>query len=143
VAGTHLTTDDQFRLLLASSRNIALIGASEKPWRDSNRIMQYLLGAGYRVVPVNPRYTEVLGVPCVPSLREVPEAIDIVNVFRRPDEIMPIIDDAVAVRARSVWMQEGVINDVAARRALEGGCDVVMDRCIMVYHRLLVASSPA
>ena len=139
VAGTLLTSDDQLRVLLASTTTIAVVGASEKPWRDSNRVMAYLVRAGYAVWPVNPYYAEVLGHPCLPSLRDVPVPVDLVNIFRRPDALDPLIDDAVAIGARAVWMQEGVINDAAARRAMAAGCDVVMDRCIMVYHRLLVA----
>lgn len=139
MAGTFLTSDDQLRVLLAAARTIAVVGASRKPWRDSNRIMAYLLKVGYDVFPVNPRYDEVLGIRCVPSLRDLTEPIDIVNVFRRPDGLLPIVDDAAAVKARALWLQEGVINDAASRRALAAGCDVVMDRCIMVYHRLLVA----
>lgn len=132
----HLATDDDIKTLLKSASTIALVGASTKPWRDSNGIMQYLQRAGYRIYPVNPNYEEVLGLQCYPSVREVPVPIDIVNIFRNPSHVMPLIHDAIAVNATSVWMQTGIISDEAARVAVGAGMMVVMDRCIMVDHRL-------
>lgn len=88
--------------------------------------------------PVNPKYQEILGMKCYPNLKSIPEKIDIVDIFRNPDKVEPVIDEAIAVGAKSVWMQLGVINQTAAKKAEEAGLDVVMDRCISVEHRALV-----
>ncbi|NUN71223.1 MAG: CoA-binding protein [Bacteroidetes bacterium] len=133
-----LTSDDEIRTLLTSARTIAVVGASPKPWRDSGSIAQYLQNKGYTVFPVNPMYPEVLGMKCYPDLRSVPGKIDIVDIFRNPDEVMPVIDEAIAVGAASVWMQLNVVNPEAAAKAEQAGLAVVMDRCIAVEHRALV-----
>ena len=134
----HLPTDDTIKLILQQSKTIALVGASQKPWRDSNDIMQFLLKSGYSVIPVNPNYKEVLGLQCYSNLRSIPHAIDIVNIFRNPDKILPIIDDAILVKAKTIWMQLGVVNEEAAQRAAIAGLNVVMDRCIAVEFRMLL-----
>jgi len=134
-----MTTDDAgLRELLSSAATIAVVGASPKPWRDSGSIAQFLAGKGYRVYPVNPKYEEVLGLKCFPDLKSVPEKIDIVDVFRRPGEVDAVVDEAIAVGAKSVWLQLGVINEVAAAKAESAGLKVVMDRCIAVEHRALM-----
>ncbi|HTX17361.1 MAG TPA: CoA-binding protein [Bacteroidota bacterium] len=134
-----MTTDDAgLRELLSSAATIAVVGASPKPWRDSGSIAQFLAGKGYRVYPVNPKYEEVLGLKCFPDLKSVPEKIDIVDVFRRPEEVDAVVDEAIAVGAKSVWLQLGVINEVAAAKAESAGLKVVMDRCIAVEHRALM-----
>lgn len=115
-----------------------MVGASEKPWRDSNRIAQYLLDKGYTVYPVNPAYESVLGLKCYPDLRSVPGSIDIVDIFRRSDAVLPIVEEAIKVGAKAIWMQSGVVNHEAAERALNAGLIVVMDRCIAVDHRRLI-----
>ncbi|MDE3058017.1 MAG: CoA-binding protein [Bacteroidota bacterium] len=124
--------------LLASAKTIAVVGASPKPWRDSGSIAAFLSRAGYKVFPVNPKYHEVLGMKCFPDLSSVPENIDIVDIFRNPDDVEPVIDEAIAVGARSVWMQLGVINERAAQKAEAAGLNVVMDRCIAVEYRALM-----
>jgi len=129
--------DATLRRLLCPAGVIALVGASRKPWRDSNAIMEYLLNAGYTVIPVNPAYESVLGQKCYPGLRDLPRPVDIVNIFRNPAEILPIITDAVALMPKTVWMQSGVVNHEAARQASAAGISVVMDRCIAVDHRRL------
>ena len=131
-------SDDQVRTLLRESKTIALVGASPRPWRDSNGIMQVLLAAGFSVVPVNPNYDEVLGRACVPDLRSVPEPIDIVDIFRRPEAILPLIEEAILVRAKAIWMQPGAFLEVAAKKASDAGLLVVAGRCIAVDYRRLV-----
>lgn len=133
-----LSSDPDLSNLLTSTRSIAVIGASPKPWRDSGAIAQYLQSKGYTVYPVNPAYPEVLGMKCYPDLKSIPGPIDMVDIFRNPDEVMPVIDEAIAVGAKSIWMQLGVVNEEAAAKAEKAGLAVVMDRCIAVEHRALV-----
>ncbi len=124
--------------LLARAKVIAVVGHSDKPHRTSYRIAQYLRQAGYKVYPVNPTVKEIDGLPCYPSLGAVPESIDIVDVFRRSEYLPDIVEESIAVGAKAIWMQLGVINEEAAQRAEKAGLDVVMDRCIMVDHRQLM-----
>lgn len=133
-----LTTDDELRALLTSAKSIAVVGASPKPWRDSGAIADFLMKKGYTVYPVNPRYTEVLGVRCYLDLKSLPGPVDIADIFRNPDEAEAAVDEAVAAGAKAVWMQLGVVNEAAARKAEAAGLAVVMDRCIAVEHRALV-----
>lgn len=125
------------RRILKENRVIAVVGLSARRHRPSYSVARYLLEHGYRVIPVNPAYQEVLGQKCYPSLRDVPERVDIVDCFRRSEAIMPIAEDAIAVGAKVLWMQLGVINEAAAEKARKAGLDVVMDRCIEIeYARL-------
>ena len=121
-----------------NSKTIAVVGASPKPWRDSGSIGQYLIHKGYEVFPVNPKYEEVLGKKCYPDLKSVPKEIDIVDIFRNPDEVEQIIDEAIAVKAKTVWMQLGVVNEKASSKAEKAGLQVVMDHCIAVEHSRLI-----
>jgi predicted CoA-binding protein len=130
--------DEIIRKILKDAKTIAVVGASTKPWRDSNSIMSFLMMAGYTVYPVNPKYKEVLGVECFPNLKVVPDKIDIVDVFRRSEAVGEIAKEAVAVKARTLWMQFGVIHEEAAKVAEQAGLNVVMDRCILVEHRRLL-----
>ena len=128
---------DGLRRLLAETRTIAVVGLSANWHRPSYFAAQYMLERGYRIIPVNPAYTEVLGQRCYPSLREVPEPVDMVDCFRRSEEIPAIVEEAIAIGARSVWMQLGVINEAAVQRAEAAGLAVVMDRCVKIeYARL-------
>ena len=129
--------DERLRKLLTEAKTIAVVGASANPERPSHGIMQKLLSAGYRVIPVNPRETEVLGQRAYPALADVPEKIDIVDVFRRAEDTPAIADQAVAVGAKALWLQSGVSNEQAASRAQAGGLMVVMDACIGVTLSLL------
>lgn len=129
--------DAALRGLLVGARTIAVVGASSDPGRPSHGIVRRLLTVGYHVIPVNPRETEVLGQKAYAALAEVPERIDIVDVFRRPEHTPAIADEAVAVGAKALWLQSGIANDEAARRAAAGGLVVVMDACIAVAHSLL------
>ena len=121
--------------MLAQSETIAVVGLSPKEVRPSNMIARYLIEAGYTVIPVNPGQTEILGQKCYPSLDDVPDKVDIVNIFRRSEDVYPIAESAVAIGAKCVWMQEGVVNLEAATFAKEHGLMVIMDRCIMVDHQ--------
>ena len=130
-------TDDVVRDVLTRAATIAVVGASSKPERSSHGIMRRLLSLGYRVVPVTPNETEVLGQRAYASVRDVPFPIDIVDVFRRSDTVLPIADDAIAAGAQVLWLQQGVINEEAAERARNAGLTVLMDSCIAVMHSTL------
>jgi hypothetical protein len=126
-----LTADEDIAELLRSARTIAMVGASDRPDRPSNRVMKFLQSQGYRVIPVNPQITgeHVHGEYVWRELSQIGEPIDIVDIFRRPNAAGEAVDDAIAVGAKAVWMQLGVINEEAARRAEAAGLKVVMDRC--------------
>ncbi len=129
--------DAAIRRILQTAKTVAVVGASTKPYRDSNRIADFLIRQGYTVIPVNPAYAETNGLKCYPDLRSVPVPIDIVDVFRNPDEIDDTVDEAIAVKARTLWLQLGVVNEAAARRAEAAGIQVIMDHCIAIdYQRL-------
>jgi len=128
---------DALRRLLRTARRIAVVGCSPKPGRDSHDIAQFLIDSGYDVIPVNPGQTEIFGRPCYPSLKEVPGPVDIVDIFRSPEHVPPIVEEAIATKAKTVWMQLGVGHADAAKRAVEAGLDVVVERCIKVVHRQL------
>ncbi len=123
--------------LLRTSRVIAVVGLSSNPLRPSHGVAGYMQEHGYRIIPVNPQETEVLGEKAYPSLEDVPGKIDIVNIFRRSNFVPPIVEDAIRLGARAVWMQEGVVHEQAAARARAAGLIVVMDRCILKEHRRL------
>jgi predicted CoA-binding protein len=133
-----LSKDEDIKKLLTETKSIAVVGASPKPWRDSGSIAEFLNRKRYKVFPVNPMYQEVLGMKCYPDLKSIPEKIDMVDIFRKPEEVGPIIDEAISVGARSVWMQLGVVNESAAAKAEGAGLSVVMDRCIAIEHRALM-----
>lgn len=116
--------------ILTKSRVIAVVGLSDKRMRPSNRIGKFLKARGYTIIPVNPGYDTVIGLKSYKSLLDIPGEVDIVNIFRKPEAVGPVVEDAVKKGAPVVWMQEGVINKEAARRAREAGITVVMDRCI-------------
>ncbi len=123
--------------LLASAKTIAVVGLSSKKFRPSYGVAQYLKSAGYRIIPVNPNESEVLGEKSYPSLESIPaaEKIDIVDIFRRSEEVSEVVESAIRIGARAVWMQEGVVNDAAAARARSAGLFVAMDLCILKEHR--------
>ena len=130
-------SDQELKQLLTDATTIAMVGASSNPEKASYGIMQKLQRAGYRVVPVNPRETEILGEPSYPSLLDVPERVDIVDVFRRAEDAPGIADEAVTIGARALWLQSGITSEDAAARAAKGGLIVVMDTCIGATHSLL------
>jgi hypothetical protein len=120
--------------ILATARVIAVVGLSSQCGRPSYQVSAYMQAAGYRIIPVNPNETEVLGEKAYATLEEVPQPIDVVDVFRRSEFVPPVVESAIRVGAKAVWMQEGVIHEEAARRAREAGLRVVMDRCILKEH---------
>lgn len=130
-------TDAELQRLLTDATAIAVVGASSNPEKASYGIMQKLQRAGYRVIPVNPRETEILGERSYASLLDVPERIDIVDVFRRAEDTPQIADEAITIGARALWLQTGIVSEEAAGRAARGGLTVVMDRCIGATHSLL------
>ncbi|MGH7426670.1 MAG: CoA-binding protein [Candidatus Methylomirabilales bacterium] len=130
-------SDDEIRAVFEEAHTIAVVGLSGNPGRPSNEVARYLQSRGYRIVPVNPNETEVLGEKAYASLAEVPERIDVVDVFRRPEETPEIADAAADVGARVLWLQEGVGNDDAKRIAEEGGLKVFMDMCMSKEGRRL------
>jgi len=135
VNGTEFATSAYERLrILEQHRTIVMVGLSSNPYRPSHFAAIYMLAAGYNVIPVNPREREVLGRPSYPSLREVPEPVEIVDIFRDPAAVPPIVEEAIAINAAVVWMQLGVINHEAARRARAAGLAVVMDSCVKIEH---------
>jgi len=121
--------------LLRASRVIAVVGLSSKRFRPSYGVAEYMQREGYRIIPVNPNETEVLGEKAYASLEDIPEHIDIVDIFRRSEFVAPIVDSAIRVGASAVWMQEEVVDQAAADRAKKAGLSVVMDRCILKEHR--------
>jgi predicted CoA-binding protein len=121
--------------LLRSAHTIAVVGLSSKKARPSHGVTDYMLHAGYHMIPVNPNETEVLGEKAYPDLDSVPEKVDIVNVFRRSESVPEIVDAAIRIGARAVWMQEGVTHQEAAKRARQAGLIVIMDRCLLKEHR--------
>jgi uncharacterized protein len=120
--------------ILTSARTIAVVGLSDNPHRPSHGVARYLQRVGYRIIPVNPNIEEVLGERAYPSLRDIPQAVDVVEVFRRSEFVGPIVDDAIAIKAGAVWLQDGVVDEAAAARARSSGLDVVMDDCMMRRH---------
>ena len=131
-------TPEELRELLRAARVVAVVGLSDKPERDSYHVAAYLQSVGYRIIPVNPTVAQVLGERSYPSLRDVPEKIDVVDVFRKPEAVPAVVDGAIAVRAKAVWMQDGVVHEEAAAKARAAGLTVVMDRCMLRDHRALV-----
>jgi predicted CoA-binding protein len=125
--------------LLRNAKTIAVVGLSSSRWRPSYGVSEYMQSVGYRIVPVNPNESEVLGEKAFATLDEVPGDVDIVNVFRQARFVPEIVEAAIRRGAKGIWMQEGVIHEEAARRAREAGLDVVMDRCILKEHRKLLA----
>lgn len=120
--------------ILKNSKTIAVVGASSNPKRDSHRIFKYLLEAGYTTIPVNPGETEVLGQKAYPDLGSLPVKVDVVDIFRRPEFVPGVVDEAIAIGAKAIWMQLGIRHAPAARKAREAGLKVVQDRCIYVEH---------
>lgn len=124
--------------ILGDAKTIAVVGLSNDPTKDSHIVAKYLQGEGYRVIPVNPTIKEVLGEKSYASLRDIPEPVDIVDVFMRPKALAPLAHDAVAIGAKAFWLQLGIVNEEAAKIARIGGLDVVMDRCVKIVYSDIV-----
>jgi len=126
------------RRMLAQSRTLAVVGLSAQWYRPSYFAAKYMQDHGYRIIPVNPRYDEVLGERCYPDLRAIAERVDLVDCFRRSQDIPPLAEQAIAIGAKVLWMQLGIVNDEAARRASAASLDVVMNRCVKIEHARLL-----
>ena len=129
---------DDIEKIIKESKTIAVVGLSPNPQRPSHDVARYLQQQGYRIIPVNPSVTEVLGEKSYPDLSSIPEHIDVVDIFRRSEDVPPIVEEAIKVKASAVWMQEGVINEEAAKRARRAGLRVVMDKCMLKEHKRLL-----
>jgi len=123
--------------ILNSNRVVAIVGLSPKPDRPSYSVASYLKEKGYKIIPVNPGIKQILGETCYPDLVSIPEAVDVVDIFRRSEEVPAIVNEAIKIGAKAVWMQEGVINEEAASRAKAAGLLVVMNKCMLKEHRKL------
>jgi predicted CoA-binding protein len=123
--------------LLNNSKHIAIVGLSNKPNRISYGVGSYLLQAGFNILPVNPNYDSILGLKCYPNLTEIPHSIDIVNIFRRSENVPSIVEEAISIKPKVIWMQLGIVNEQAAKLAIDSGLQVVMNRCIKIEHMLL------
>lgn len=122
------------RRILRENRTIAVVGLSANWYRPSFFAAKYMQEHGYRIIPVNPQYEEVLGEKCYKSLREIPDKVDIVDCFQKTERILPLAEEAIAIGARVLWQQIGVVNEAAAELAAAAGLDVVMDRCVKIEH---------
>jgi predicted CoA-binding protein len=135
-----MNDDAMMKEILLSAKTIATVGLSGNKEKVSNSVAAYLQDQGYHVIPVNPTTDEILGEKSYPDLESVPEKIDVVQVFRRPDDVPPVVDDAIKVGAKVVWMQEGIVNEEAAQKARDAGLKVVMDACMRAMHQRLIGS---
>jgi len=124
--------------ILEKYKTIAVVGLSSTPWRASYGVSEYMKSAGYRIIPVNPNETEVLGEKAYPTLEDIPGSFEIVDIFRRPEYVPDIVESAIRLKAKVIWMQLGVVHEAAAARARAAGLEVVMDRCILQDHAALV-----
>jgi predicted CoA-binding protein len=125
--------------MLRKAKTIAVVGLSSRKFRASYGVSEYMQGAGYRIIPVNPNESHVLGEKCYTRLEDIPEHVDIVDIFRRSEYVAETVDAAIRIGAGGIWMQEGVIDEEAAERARQAGLEVVMDRCILKEHRRYLA----
>ncbi|HXG93581.1 MAG TPA: CoA-binding protein [Blastocatellia bacterium] len=130
----EINSPEAIETILSESKTIAVVGLSSDPARASHSVARYMQSNGYRIIPVNPNERSVLGERAYARLEDVPEKIDVVDIFRRSDEAGRHVDEAIKVGARAVWLQEGVVDEAAAQRALDAGLNVVMDRCILKEH---------
>ncbi len=131
-------SDEYLRNLLKNSKTIAVVGLSDKPDRDSYRVAKYMQEKGYKIIPVNPRVKTILGEHCYSGLRDIPEKVDIVNIFRRSELVPPIIREAIELNPEAIWLQLGIVNEEAFEIAEKAGIGFIMDKCIKVeYERLL------
>jgi len=132
-----MTDTNTLRRILSDYKRIAVVGLSPDPARPSNNVARYLLDHGFEVIPVNPKYDEILGLKCYSDLKTIPGPIDIVDLFQRSERIPLFVDDIIAIGAKVMWMQLGVIHQEAATRARDAGLEVVMNRCIKIEHARL------
>ena len=132
-----MQSDEMMKEILASAETIASVGLSANEEKVSHWIGVYLMGERYRVIPVNPTTDKILGEKSYPDLESIPEKVDVVQIFRRSEDVPPIVESAIKIGAKAVWMQEGIVNEEAAQRAREAGLQVVMDACMRATHQRL------
>ena len=133
-----MNNDKEMKEILSSSKTIASFGLSSNQEKESYWIVSYLKEQGYKIIPVNPTATEILGEKTYPDLESIPEKVDVVQVFRKSEDVPPVVDSAIKIGAKVVWMQEGIVNEAAAQKAREAGLQVVMDACMRATHRRLI-----
>ena len=133
-----MNSDKVMKEILLSAKTIASVGLSSNQEKESYWIVSYLKEQGYRIIPVNPTATEILGEKVYPSLSAIPDKVDVVQVFRRSEDVPPVVEEAIKIGAKVVWMQEGIVNEEAAQKAREAGLQVVMDACMRATHRRLI-----
>ena len=126
------------RKVLRDSKTIAVVGLSPKPHRPSHQVASYLMEVGYTIIPVNPGQDAILGRTCYPNLRAIPTPVDMVDIFRRQEAVLPIVEDAISIGAQFIWMQEGIVNKEAAAKAESAGLTVIMNRCTKIDHMNLL-----
>lgn len=135
-----MSMNEEMKKILLSAKTIASVGLSSNPNKESFGVAQYLKDQGYRIIPVNPAATEIMGQKAYPDLSSVSAKVDVVQVFRKSEDVMPVVDEAIKIGAKVVWMQEGIVNEEAAQKARAAGLQVVMDMCMRAAHRGLIVS---
>ncbi len=133
----NLVDLNEIKAILEQSKTIAVVGLSPKENRPSNSVARYLRDVGYTVIPVNPGHDKILGLKCYPNLSSIKERVDIVDIFRRSEKVPPVVDEAIAIGAKVIWMQLGIVHHQAAVQAKNAGLEVIMDRCIKIDHNEL------
>jgi hypothetical protein len=137
-----MNNDQMMKDILLSAKTIASVGLSSNQEKESYWIVSYLKEQGYHIIPVNPTATEILGEKVYPDQSSIPEKVDVVQVFRKPEDVPPVVDEAIKIGAKVVWMQEGIVNEEAAQKARAAGLQVVMDACMRTTHRRLIGPKP-
>jgi predicted CoA-binding protein len=132
--------EKQMRRIFETVTNVAVVGLSRDPEADSREVAEYLRDAGFRIIPVNPNAAELMNEKCYPDLASIPDNIDLVDIFRPSEDVMPIVEQAIQKGAKVIWMQVGIVNEEAAQAARNAGLKVIQDRCIMVEHERLFAA---
>jgi len=137
-----MNSDKEMKEILQSTKTIASVGLSSNQEKESYWIVSYLKEQGYKIIPVNPTATEILGEKVYPGLSAIPGKVDVVQVFRKPEDVPPVVEEAIQIGAKVVWMQEGIVHEEAAQKARAAGLQVVMDACMRATHRRLLGSKP-
>jgi len=137
-----MNSDKEMKEILLAAKTIASFGLSSNQEKESYWIVSYLKEQGYRIIPVNPTATEIMGEKVYPTLEAIPDKVDVVQVFRKSEDVPPVVDSAIKIGAKVVWMQEGIVNEAAAQKAREAGLLVVMDACMRATHRQLIGPKP-
>jgi hypothetical protein len=140
--GETMNNDNEMKDILKTAKTIASFGLSSNMEKESYWIVKYLQEQGYRIIPVNPTATEILGEKVYPDLEAIPDKVDVVQVFRKSEDVPPVVDSAIKIGAKVVWMQEGISNEAAAQKAREAGLQVVMNACMRATHRRLLGMKP-